>query len=54
MNCTLTHRLSTARTRVEHDGRSRIVAEPDGIAGVCAAVVLFTAAGYTVAVRVSR
>jgi hypothetical protein len=54
MNCTLTHCLSTATTRVERDGRTRTVAEPDGIAGVCAAVVLYSVAGYRVTVRVSR
>jgi hypothetical protein len=54
MDCTLIHRPRTATTTIVDGGRTRTVAEPDGIAGVCAAVVLYSAAGYRVTVRVSR
>jgi hypothetical protein len=54
MDCSLTYRPRTATTTIVDDGRARTVAEPDGVAGVCAAVVLYTVAGYRVCVRVSR
>lgn len=54
MDCTLIHHPRTATTTVESGACTRTVAEPDGIRGVHAAAALYTAAGYTVTVRVVR
>jgi hypothetical protein len=54
MDCTLIHHPRTATTTICDAAGTRTVEEPDGIRGVHAAAALYTAAGYTVTLRVAR
>jgi hypothetical protein len=54
MHVSLIHHPRTATTTVSDAAGTRTVAEPDGIHGVHAAAALYTAAGYTVTLRIAR
>jgi hypothetical protein len=54
MHVSLIHHPRTATTTVSDAAGTRTVAEPDGIRGVHAAAALYSAAGYTVVLRVAR
>jgi hypothetical protein len=54
MHVSLTHHPRTATTTIADAAGTRTVTEPDGIHGVHAAAALYSAAGYTVTLRVAR